>query len=59
MFKYTRKKTSLTGQKPKTKHAKSPVAFVSCPVHDLSSPRVGISASCPVTRVVDIKHCKL
>jgi len=32
MFKYTRKKTSINGQKAKTKHGKSPVASASCPV---------------------------
>jgi len=34
-------------KKTKTKHAKSPEASASCPVRDLSSPRVGVSASCP------------
>jgi len=32
MFKYTRKKTSINGQKTKTMHAKSPVASASCTV---------------------------
>ena len=41
MFKYTRNKASINGQKEaKTKHAKSPVASASCPVRNLSSTRV-------------------
>jgi len=39
MFKYTKRKTTIKQmtKKTKTKHAKSPVASTSCPVHDLSS----------------------
>ena len=48
MFKYTPKKTSINGKKTKTKHAKSPVVSTSCPVRDLSSPRVDQSTRCPV-----------
>jgi len=32
-----------------TKHAKSPMASARCPVRESSRPRVGVSASCPVT----------
>jgi len=49
MFKNKRKKTSINGQETKTKHAKSPVASANCPVREMSNPRVGASASCPVT----------
>jgi len=49
MFKYTRKKTSINGQKKtKTKHAKSPMASTSCPVRELTSPQDVQSASRPV-----------
>ena len=41
MFKYTRKKTSISGFQTKTSHAKSSVGSASCPVRHLSSPRVG------------------
>jgi len=34
--------------KRKTKHAKSPMASATCPVRDLSSPRLVQSATCPV-----------
>jgi len=48
---YTRKKTSVSGQKTKTKHAKSLVASVSCSVRDLSSPRVDQSTRCPICKL--------
>ena len=38
-------------KRTKTKHAKSPVAFASCPVRELSSPRVDQSARCPVRKL--------
>ena len=45
---------SHAAKRTKTKHAKSMVASASCPVRESSSPRVGnprvgVSASCPVT----------
>ena len=50
--------------KRKTKHAKSPMASASCPIGESSSPRVGnprvgVSASCPVTILIIVPYRRI